>query len=137
MIASLVGGFDKLQAACKVNWAQNKSPLDTAPQGIGKHFDFKHASGQILPCRHPINIPAGRPERRFSPKLAQSDFTEWKLCADVVDTSDGKKTLIKGLALYDLEKDRSESTNLAGKKPDLVKRLKKHHQKWQKNSFRN
>ena len=55
----------------------------------------------------------------------------WKLIGNPRDTSN-KGTLGKDdkLFLVNLERDRSEMTNLAGKHPDEVQRLKRLHDRW-------
>jgi arylsulfatase A-like enzyme len=54
----------------------------------------------------------------------------WKLCSNIVDTSGDKRKLEKGLRLYNIDKDPSETKDMANSHKDIVKRLQKHHDQW-------
>ena len=56
----------------------------------------------------------------------------WKLCADIVDTTGKVRKTEKGLRLYDISKDPSEKTDLSKQNTDVVERLKKRHEDWLK-----
>ncbi|MGK0186823.1 MAG: arylsulfatase A [Verrucomicrobiales bacterium] len=53
----------------------------------------------------------------------------WKLIGNAHDTSDGRQfAKLPGLFLANLDADPSEATNLAAQHPDVVARLKAHHE---------
>ena len=79
---------------------------------------------------------ASSPHKRFNWQLGKQWVARegnFKLCHDVNDTTGGRnRKTIKGDHLYDLSKDQNETRDLAKDHPEVVKRLKKQHDAWEK-----
>lgn len=57
---------------------------------------------------------------------------DWKLNHNVMDTTTKKRVTEKGLKLFNISQDPSEKNDIAKKHPDVVARLKAHHEAWLK-----